>query len=113
MARWTCDACSAWSDDLWAACPACRELRPPGSRWPSGALLIVLYPGDSQVDAAARYRDHAAQLRPLGYAPVSTSWGETRPGAGEAVFAAHLEEAFRVGTLLVTYRRSSGDAPPA
>ncbi len=111
MGRWTCDACSAWADDLWGACPACRELRPVGVGGSAGPVVILLYPGDGQVDAAARYRTHAAQLAAQGYVPVATSWGETRPGAGEALFAAHLEEAYRVGTLLVTYhRRVAGDA---
>jgi hypothetical protein len=34
---------------------------------------------------------------------VSTSWGEERPDAGSAFFFGNLEEAYRIGTLLVTY----------
>jgi hypothetical protein len=49
---------------------------------------------------------HAESLATAGYVPVATSWGEERPGAGSAFFAANLEEAYRVGTLLVTYRRN-------
>jgi hypothetical protein len=104
MATWSCDACGAYPDDLWAACPACLELRPVGTRWPSTDLLIVLYPGDTQVDAAARYRTQAAELARVGFTPLATSWGQERPSAGAAMLAAHLEEAYRVGTLLVTYR---------
>jgi hypothetical protein len=105
MSSWACDACDASSDDLWGACVSCRRLRSTEHSWPAGASLILLYPGDTQVDAAARYREHALQLAAVSYLPVATSWGEQRPGAGVALFAAHLEEAYRVGTLLVTYRR--------
>ncbi len=105
MQTWTCDACGTYSADLWAACTGCRELRPVERGWPAGPSLVLLYPGDTQVDAAGRYRAHAAALAAAGYVPVATSWGEERPGAGVAFLAAHMEEAYRVGSLLVTYRR--------
>jgi hypothetical protein len=105
MARWSCAACGATIDDLFAACTACRELRPVEGGWPDAPALVLLYPGDTQVDAASRYRYHAWQLASLGYVPVATSWGQERPGAGSAYFLGNLEEAYRIGTLLVTYRR--------
>jgi hypothetical protein len=71
-------------------------------------MLILLYPGDTQVDAAGRYRTHASELGHLGYRPAATSWGEERPGAGSAMLFANIEEAYRVGTLLVTYHRGAG-----
>jgi hypothetical protein len=49
--------------------------------------------------------DHLEGLGKASYVTVATSWGEERPGVAVALFAAHLEEAGRVGTLLVTYRR--------
>ena len=73
--------------------------------WVRDDVLVVLYPGDTQLDASARYAAHVTGLASAGYEPVATSWGEERPSAGSALFAAHLEEADRVGTLLVTYRR--------
>ena len=93
------------TDELWGACTGCRELRPVEGSWPAGPTLVLVYPADTQVDAAGRYRAHAEQLGAAGYAPVSTSWGEEPPGAGAAFFLGNLEEAYRVGTLLVTYRR--------
>jgi hypothetical protein len=105
MARWSCAACGAMIDDLFAACTACRELRPVEGGWPDGPTLVLLYPGDTQVDASSRYRYHAWQLSSLGYVPVATSWGQERPGASSAFFFANLEEAYRIGTLLVTYVR--------
>lgn len=68
----------------------------------------MLYPGDTQVDASARYRAQATALAAHGYRPVATSWGEERPGAGSALFFGNLEEAYRVGTLLVTYALDEG-----
>ena len=52
MARWSCAACGAMIDDLFGACTACRELRPIEGGWPDGPTLVLLYPGDTQVDAA-------------------------------------------------------------
>lgn len=105
MARWQCAACGATIDDLFGACTKCREVRAPGRGWPADATLILLYPGEEQRVAAAAYRAHATLLAPAGYAPVATSWGETPPGVSDSLFFSNLEEAFRVGTLLVTYRR--------
>ena len=73
--------------------------------WPKGPWLILLYPGNTQVDAAERYSTHARHLGKVSYVPVATSWGEEHPGVAVALFAVHLGEAGRVGTLLVTYRR--------
>jgi hypothetical protein len=73
--------------------------------WPTSTPLILLYHGDTQIDASQRYAAHAAALDAAGYRVVATSWGEERPSAGGAFFFAHLEEAYRVGTLLVTYRK--------
>lgn len=105
MARWSCAACGAMTDDIFATCDGCRDLRLVGGGRPDVPTLVLLYPGDTQVDAASRYRDHARQLSSLGYVPVATSWGEQRPDAGSAFFFGNLEEAYRVGALLVTYRR--------
>ena len=107
MQTWECDACGAASDVLWGACPACRELRPVEHGWPSAPSVILLYPGDTQIDAAGRYRTHAARLGPVGYHATATSWGQERPGAASAALFAGVEEAYRVGTLLVTYRREA------
>ncbi len=107
MVRWTCEACGAASDELWGACPACAELRPVERGWPSAVSVILLYPGETQVDAAGRYRAHAASLRTAGYDAVATSWGQDRPGAATAALFAGIEEAYRMGTLLVTYRREA------
>src|SRR6187431_2181800 len=107
MLRWSCEACGASNEGIWAACASCRELRPVTPDWTRGDVLGLLYPGDTQLDASARYAAHVTGLGSVGYEPVATSWGEERPGAGSALFAAHLEEASRIGTLLVTYRRRS------
>jgi hypothetical protein len=103
MGSWQCDGCSTRNDEIWGACTKCHELHPVDSRWATGPTLIQLYVGDTQVDAASRYRVHVAALASLGYRPVSTSWGEERPDAGSAFFFGNLEEAYRIGTLLVTY----------
>lgn len=108
MAGWSCDACGVSSEALWGACASCRELRPIEQGWPTGSLLVLLYPGNTQIDAAGRYRAHAERLAQHGYAAVATSWGEERPGAGSAFLFGNLEEAYRVGTLLVTYLRNLG-----
>jgi hypothetical protein len=105
MARWQCAACGATVDDLLGLCTGCRELRPAEAGWPAGPTLILLYPAEEQRLAAALYRAHVALLGAAGYLPVATSWGETPPGVVDSVFFAHVEESFRVGTLLVTYRR--------
>lgn len=105
MSRWTCAECDDRTDDAYATCDRCRAPRPVGDGWPDGPTLILLYPGDEQVDASGRYRAHAEALAAVGYAPIATSWGETPPGVGSALFLGNLEEAYRVGTLLVTYRR--------
>jgi hypothetical protein len=105
MARWECAACGAMNDPLLATCSGCRDLRPVENGWPGEAMLMLLYHGVTQADAAVRYRDHAITLAGRGYAPVATSWGDERPSAGTAFLFANLEEAYRVGTLLVTYRR--------
>jgi hypothetical protein len=95
------------TDDLWGTCSGCREVRPVEDGWPAGSTLVLLYPANTQVDAAARYRVHLDQLGAVGYAPIATSWGEEPPGAGFAFFFGNLEEAYRVGTLLVTYARET------
>ncbi|MET0773121.1 MAG: hypothetical protein ABWZ82_08565 [Candidatus Limnocylindrales bacterium] len=105
MSRWTCDACGESNLGVWAGCARCRELRPVTADWTGGEVLVALYPGKTQEDAATRYAQHVTELGSAGYEPVATSWGEERPSAGTALFAAHLEEAYRIGTLLVTYRR--------
>ncbi len=105
MDTWQCDACGAVSDELWGACRSRVELRPVERGWPSSPSVILLYPGETQVDAAGRYRAHAADLGGAGYRAAATSWGEERPGAVSATLFAHVEEAYRVGTLLVTYHR--------
>jgi hypothetical protein len=105
MAMWTCPACDVSSDEAFGACSACRAVRPVDTTWPKATPLVLLYPGDTQVDASQRYIAHASALDGAGYHVVATSWGEERPSAGSAFFFAHLEEAYRVGTLLVTYRK--------
>jgi hypothetical protein len=109
MARWSCAACGATTEDLVGLCTGCLELRPAQAGWPSGRILVLLYPANTQAVAAAAYRAHAELLQAAGYAPVTTSWGQDPPGAGVAFFMGNLEEAYRVGTLLVTYRR---EGPP-
>ena len=107
MSSWECPACGAVSDAIWGACTGCRALRPPEGPWPGEARLVLLYPGDTQIDAAARYDAHADALDAFGYHAVATSWGEERPDAGSAFLMGNLEEAYRVGTLLVTYHRDA------
>jgi hypothetical protein len=95
------------TEDLWGACAGCRDLRPVEGGWPAGQTLILLYPATTQIDGTDRYRTHAELLAAAGHAPVATSWGEEPPGVGSALFFGNLEEAYRVGTLLVTYRRET------
>jgi len=108
MSRWTCGDCDERTDEAYATCHRCQMPRPIGSGWPAGRTLVLLYPGNEQVDASARYVAHAEALEAAGYLPIATSWGQTPPGAGSAFFFGNLEEAYRVGTLLVTYRREAG-----
>lgn len=105
MSTWTCDACGAYPADRWGACPSCSGLRPVERGWPSGATVIALYGGRTQAETAPSYAAHARALEAAGYHPVATSWGDDRPGAGTATLLANIEEAYRAGTLLVTYRR--------
>ncbi len=105
MGRWTCAECDDLTEDAFATCARCRSPRTVGGGWPAARTLVLLYPGNEQVDAAGRYRVHAEALASAGYEPVATSWGQTPPGAADAFFFGNLEEAYRVGTLLVTYRR--------
>ncbi len=93
------------TDEIFGTCNGCRELRPAEPGWPSGRTVVILYTAESQVVAAAAYRAHAVLLDAAGYVPVTTSWGQNPPGAATAFFMANLEEAYRIGTLLVTYRR--------
>jgi hypothetical protein len=108
MSRWTCGDCDERTDEAYATCHRCQVPRPTGSGWPAGRTLLLLYPGNEQVDASARYLAHAEALEAAGYLPIATSWGQTPPGAGSAFFFGNLEEAYRVGTLLVTYRQEAG-----
>jgi hypothetical protein len=52
----------------------------------------------------------AHELAAQGRYPVAHSWGDDRPGTATALFAANVEEAYRTGTLFVTYRREQGAA---
>jgi hypothetical protein len=39
MGNWSCAACGAMTDDLFATCAGCREPRPPEAGWPDAPTL--------------------------------------------------------------------------
>lgn len=72
---------------------------------PSGApppTLVRVYRGREQADVTGIYQADAAALAPLGYTPVSQSWGQGQWSEG-AVLLAVILTIFAVGLLILAY----------
>jgi len=77
----------------------------------SQPVLVRVYPGHRQSDAAATYEDEAVLAVRAGYLPVAHSWAPGEPGIGRVLAIGVLGAvAMRPeGALVVTYvHRSSG-----
>jgi hypothetical protein len=76
-------------------------------------VIVRVYPGKRQSDAAETYGDEAALLARSGYLPVAHSWAPGEPGVGRFLALGGLGAvALRPeGALVVTYvHRDSGRA---
>lgn len=72
---------------------------------PAGApppTLIRVYHGRQQADVTGVYQADAAALAPLGYVPVSQSWGQGQWPEG-AVLLAVILAIFAIGLLILAY----------
>ena len=75
-------------------------------------VVVWSYPGRTQADAAQLFAEHASELAAGGYAPVSQSWAEGRPGAGRVLALGLLANSIRPrGYLTVTYTLRESHAP--
>lgn len=72
-----------------------------------GALVVVrVYPGRTQADAAGAFQVEAVKVAELGYMPVAQSWADGRPGLGRVLALGLLASSMRPnGALTVTYQR--------
>ena len=76
-------------------------------------VIVRVYPGQRQSDAAAIYGDEALILAGYGYLPVAHSWAVGEPGVGR-VMALGMIGAVAMrpeGALVVTYVHRNGGRP--
>jgi len=76
-------------------------------------VIVRVYPGHRQSDAAATYADEAVILAGRGYLPVAHSWAVGEPGIGR-VMALGMIGAVAMrpeGALVVTYIHRNGGHP--
>lgn len=73
-----------------------------------GAPVVVrVYPGKTQADAAKMVEADAAHAARYGYSPVSQGWSEGRPGIGRVVMIGFYSLLFKpAGYLSVTYTKA-------
>ena len=95
------------------------DFRAPGARGPEGwlvaaeaafstqdAVVVRVYPGRTQADAAALFAREARVAAEHGYSPVAQSWADGRPGIGRVMMIGELAESIRPkGALTVTYSK--------
>jgi hypothetical protein len=71
------------------------------------SILVRNYKGRTQADAANIFADEARVLATKGYAPISQSWADGRPGIGRVFAIGLLANSIRPeGILTVTYKRT-------
>jgi hypothetical protein len=77
------------------------------------AVLVRVYPGHRQSDAAEAYGDEAVVLSRSGYMPVAHTWAPGEPGVGRVLALGVLGAvALRPeGALVVTYVHRSSSRP--
>ena len=76
-------------------------------------VVVMSYPGRTQADAAEMFARHAREMAAMGYAPVSQSWAEGRPGAARLFSLGAAASVIKPkGFLTVTYVMREA-APPA
>lgn len=73
------------------------------------AVVIRVYPGRTQNDAALLFQGEAQLASGFGYTPISQSWAEGRSGAGRVLALGMFAAVVRPdGALTVTYGRTPG-----
>jgi len=80
----------------------------------SQPVLVRVYPGGNQVEAAMSYADEAVRLARVGYLPVAQSWAVGEPGLGRVLALGTLGAvALRPqGAMIVTYVHRSASRDP-
>ena len=77
-------------------------------------VLVRVYPGGNQVEAAMTYADEAVRLARVGYLPVAQNWAVGEPGLGRVLALGTLGAvALRPqGAMTVTYVHRSASKDP-
>ena len=71
-------------------------------------VVIRVYPGRTQADAARLFQRDAGHAATYGYAPTGQSWGEGRPGLGRVVMLGFYSLMLKPqGYLTVTYAKAA------